>query len=95
MALNYIEYFLILTSAVTGFISISAFASLLGIPLGIMSSAIGFKIYAITARVKKYKAIIKKKKRKNVIKQFCYQELNSKEFLISTALIEIVMMNLF
>ena len=64
MALNYIEYFLILTSAVTGFISISAFASLLGIPLGIMSSAIGFKIYAITARVKKYKAIIKKKKKK-------------------------------
>ena len=64
MALNYIEYFLILTSAVTGFISISASASLLGIPLGIMSSAIGFKIYAITARVKKYKAIIKKKKKK-------------------------------
>ena len=40
--LNYIEHFLILASAVTGCISISAFASL----LGIMISAIGLKICA-------------------------------------------------
>ena len=33
--LNYIEHFLILVSAVTGCISISAFASLLDIPVGI------------------------------------------------------------
>ena len=32
--LNYIELFLILAFAVTGFISISDFASLLGIPMG-------------------------------------------------------------
>ena len=38
--LNYIEYFLILASATTC-ISISVFASLLGIPIGITSSAIG------------------------------------------------------
>ena len=41
MTLNYIEHFLILASAVTGCISISVFASLLGIPIGITSSAIG------------------------------------------------------
>ena len=33
--LNYIEHFLILASTITGCISISAFASLLGIPIGI------------------------------------------------------------
>ena len=50
--LNYIEHFLILTSAVTRFISISAFVSLVGIPLGIMSSVIGLKIFAIAAGIK-------------------------------------------
>ena len=39
--LNYIEHFLILPSTITGCISISAFASLLGIPIGIRSFAIG------------------------------------------------------
>ena len=38
--LNYIEYFLILDSVITGRILISAFASLLGIPIGMMGSAI-------------------------------------------------------
>ena len=50
--LNYIEHFLILASAVTGFISISAFVSLVGIPVGIMSSVIGLKIFAIAAGIK-------------------------------------------
>ena len=65
VTLNYIEHFLILASAVTGCILISAFASLLGIPIWITSSAIGLKICAITAVGKKYKSIIKKKKRKH------------------------------
>ena len=43
--LNYIEHFLILASAVTGCISISAFASLVSIPVGITNSAIGLKIF--------------------------------------------------
>ena len=65
--LNYIKHFLInysiiLTSAITGCISISAFASLVGIPIGVTSSAIGLKICAIPAAIKKYKSIIKKKK---------------------------------
>ena len=37
--LNYIEQFLILASTITGCVSISAFASLVGIPIGITSSA--------------------------------------------------------
>ena len=38
--LSYIEHFLNLASTITGCISISAFASLLGIPIGITSSEI-------------------------------------------------------
>ena len=62
--LKYIEHFLILTSTITGCISISDFASSVGIPIGITSFAIGLKICAITAAIKKYKSIIKKKKKK-------------------------------
>ena len=63
ITLNYIEYFRILVSTITGCISISDFAPLIGVPIGIVSSAIGLKICAITAGVKRYKSIIKKKKR--------------------------------
>ena len=61
--LNYIEHFLILGSTVTGSVSFSVFASLVGIPIGITSSAIGLKIFVITAAIKKYKLIIRKRKR--------------------------------
>ena len=37
--LNYIDHSLIVISTITGCVSISAFASLVGIPIGIMSSA--------------------------------------------------------
>ena len=63
--LNYVEHLLILASAVTGCVSISAFALLVFIPIGIMSSTVGIKICAIAARIKKYKSIIKKKKNKH------------------------------
>ena len=43
MSLNYIEHLLILASVVTGCVSISAFASLNGIPIGIASCAVGKK----------------------------------------------------
>ena len=56
--LNYIEHFLILASAVAWCISISAFVSLLGIFMGITSSAIGLKIWTITAGIKKYNSVI-------------------------------------
>ena len=51
--LNYTEHFLILPFAITGCVSISAFAFLVGISIGIKSSAIGLKICAITAVTKK------------------------------------------
>ena len=38
MTLNYTKHFIILASTITGCISISAFDSLLGIPIGITSS---------------------------------------------------------
>ena len=50
-ALNCNEQELILASTITGWISISAFSSLLDIFIGISSSVLGFKIYAITAGV--------------------------------------------
>ena len=55
---------LILVSTITSCVSISAFASLVCVPVGITSSAVGIKIFAITAGIKKYKSIIKKKKKK-------------------------------
>ena len=61
--LNYIEHFLILVSTIAGCISISVFSFSIGIPIGITSSAIGLKIYAITPGIKKYKSIIIKKKK--------------------------------
>ena len=50
-ALNWFEHFLIFISAVSCCVSISAFASLAGVLVGITSSERGPKIYAITARI--------------------------------------------
>ena len=55
--LNYIEYCFILVSAITGCVSISAFASLVGIPISIASSAVGLKI-----------CVSNQEKKKNLIK---------------------------
>ena len=49
-----------LGSTTTGCISFSAFASFVGIPVGITSSAIRLKICATTVAIKRYKLIIKK-----------------------------------
>ena len=85
--LNYIEHFLILGYAITGCISISA--CLFSILIGIASSAIGLKICAITAAIKKYKSIIKQNKMKhNKIVLLAKSKLNSIEVLISKALID-------
>ena len=51
--LNDIEYLLILASVVTGSGSISTFSSSVGIPIDIVSSVVWFKIWAITAGIKK------------------------------------------
>ena len=63
--LNSIDHLLTVISTITECVSISAFASLVGIPIGITSSAIGLKIRAIIAGIKKNKSIIKKKKKKH------------------------------
>ena len=60
-ALNYFQHFLIFISAVSGCVSIFAFASLAGVPVGIASSAARIKTCAITAEIKKYQSVIKKK----------------------------------
>ena len=66
--------------------SISAFASLVGIPIGITSSSIGLKICVITAGIKQYKSIIKKKKKKrDKIVVLEKSKLNSIAYLISKA----------
>ena len=61
--LIYVEHLPILSSAVTGRVSISAFASLVGIPTGIRSYGVGIKICATTVRIKNYTPTIKKPER--------------------------------
>ena len=87
--LSYIERRLILASTVTERVSISLFASLVRIPVGIATSAVGLIVYAITAGKKKYKSIIKKKKKKHdKIVLLAKTELNSMKALISKDFIE-------
>ena len=62
--LNCFEYFLIFVSAVSACVSISAFVSLVAVPVGITSSAVGIKICAIIAGIRKYNSVNKKKKKK-------------------------------
>ena len=81
--LNYIEHFLLLPSAIIGCISISAFASLLAIPIGITSSA---KICAIAAGIKRYKSVIKKKKHDKIV-LLGKSKLNSVEVIVSKVFI--------
>ena len=50
-----------LVSAVTGCVSTSAFASLVDIPIGITCSALGLEHCVISAGIKKYESIIRKK----------------------------------
>ena len=59
---NNVELLIISVSAVTGCVPISEFTSLVCVPIGITSSAVGIKICEITAEIKKDKSIIKKKK---------------------------------
>ena len=78
---------LIFASAVTKCISISAFASLLDIPIGVTSSAIGLTIFAVTGGIEKYKSIIRKKKKKHY-KIVLLAKLNRIEVLICKTLLD-------
>ena len=85
--LNYIEHFLILGSTITGCVSISAFASLVGIPIGITSSETELKTSVITAGIKKYKSMIKKKKKKKHDKIVLLAKSKLNSIVVSKALI--------
>ena len=88
-AFNYAVNLLILPSAVGDCVSISAFALLLGIHLGLTSSAVWLKICAMTARIKKYKSIIKKKNNQHFkVVLLAKTELSAINILISNALID-------
>ena len=87
--MNYTEYLIILIPTVTEWISIYAFVSLVGISLGITSSAIGLETFVITAGIKEYKQIIKKKKKKHdKMVLLAKYKLNSIEVFIYKALID-------
>lgn len=65
------------------------FASLVGIPVAIVSSGVWLKMYAITTEIKKYKPTVQKKMKKHdKIKLLAETKLNNIEFLTSKALIE-------
>ena len=84
--LNYVELLLILVSTITGRALLSVFASLVCVPVSTTSSALGIKICAITAGIKKYNYIIKKKKKKHdKIVLLRKDKLNNIEVLISKA----------
>ena len=76
-----IEHFFNLASTIIECISISALASLIGIPMGITSSEIALKICVIVAGMKKYKSIIKKKEHDKIV-LLAKSELNSTENLV-------------
>ena len=87
-SLNYLENLLILASTVTDCVSVSAFSSLVDIPVGITSSAVGIDICAITAGIKNYKSMTTKKKKKHdKIALFVKDKLNAIEVPISKCLI--------
>ena len=86
--LKYIEHFIILAFTITGCMSVSAFAFLLNIAIGIRSSSIGIKICSIVKRIKKNQPIIKKNEKKHdKIVLLVIYKLDSIKFLIFKALI--------
>ena len=61
--MNYFEHFLFFISAASGCVSISVFTLLTGVFVGIISSAAGLKMCAITVGIKKYESVIKNKRK--------------------------------
>ena len=64
MTLDSTRHFLISLSTISGCVSVSAFDLLVGIPIVIVISAVGLKICAISAGIKKCTSVIKKKRKK-------------------------------
>ena len=75
--------------AVSGCVLISAFASLVDVPVGITNSAVELKICVLFAEIKTYKSIIMKKNKKHdKIVSLTKTMLNTIKVLISKALID-------
>ena len=90
MTLNFMEILLILLPAISGFLSISAYALLLDIPIGVSSYVVVLKIRAIAPRIKRNKSTIKKKRQKHdKIVLLAKTKLNTAEGLISKVSIDL------
>ena len=86
---NYFEHSIRFIYAVTGCLSITAFASLVGTPVRITNSAVGLKMCPISAAVKKCKSVNKKTKKKYYqIALLEKPKLHTIEFLIPKALFD-------
>ena len=59
--LNYFENFLVFVSAIIGCVSVSAFASLVGVSVDMASFAVGLKFCTPISEIEEYKSIIKVK----------------------------------
>ena len=84
-SLNYLERFIIFISAGSGCVSISAFALLVGVPIGIGRSAETLKICAIIAGIQESISQSGKKKHSN-IELLANTELNTIGVFVSKAL---------
>ena len=62
---SYFENFLVFVSAVSGWISVSPFASSIDVAVGIANFEVGIKICAIPTGINTYKSVIMEKKKKH------------------------------
>ena len=84
----YFKHFLIFISVVSGYVSTFAFTSLVAVPVATTSSAVGIKTHAITARIKKYKSIKKKRRNHDKVMLPGKGKLDTFEVLTSKALVD-------
>ena len=84
---GYFDKSLIVLSVTTGSISIASFATVIGVPVGMMSASCSLAFSITTGFVKKFLKTIRNKKKYNKIVMLARSKLNSIESKISEALI--------
>ena len=88
-SLDYFDKSLNVLSMLSGSISIASFASVIGVPAGIIGASCGFSFAITSGFIKKIlKTIRSKKKKHNKIVMLARSKLNSIEDKISKALID-------
>ena len=88
-SLDYFDKSLNVLSILSGSISIASFASVIGVPAGIIGASCGFTFSITSGFVKKFlKTIRNKKKKHNKIIMLARSKLNSIESKISKALVD-------